>query len=101
MDPLNTKGDTNEIVDQRKHPRKDFPYAVLEFALDHDTTYKTFIGFTLNLSASGLCFYTPERLNKGQEIVIKSNFPDFSKKATVCWIKKYNSAFYKLGLIFS
>src|SRR4030042_3239252 len=86
-----------EIKDQRKHQRQDFSYAAIEYVLHPDNNNQTFIGFALNLSNSGLCFYTPKHLNTGQEVSIKSNLPVFSKKATVCWIEKYDSFFYKMG----
>lgn len=98
--PLDTKNDGNKIKDQRKHQRRDFSYAVVEYVLNSDTTHEILIGFTLNFSDSGMCLYTPKLLNEGQKIIIKSNFPDSSKTAIVKWIEKYDDVFYKVGLVF-
>ncbi|MEW6570211.1 MAG: PilZ domain-containing protein [Nitrospirota bacterium] len=97
MESKQKKGGHN-IEDQRKQSREDFSFTVVEYILP-ETTEK-FIGFTLNLSRSGLCLYTPKLLKKGQEIIIKSDFPLISKKATVCWSEKYDAFYYKVGLEF-
>jgi hypothetical protein len=101
MDSSNLKDAVNEMAEQRKDQRKDFSYGILEYALNHNNNCETYIGFTLNLSDSGICLYTSKHLHEGQEIVIKNDFPDISKKATICWVEKYDSYFYKMGLKFS
>jgi hypothetical protein len=101
MDSSNLKGAVNEMTEQRKHHRKDFSYGILEYSLNLDNNSETYIGFTLNLSDSGVCLYTAKHLREGQEIIIKSNFPAISERATICWVEKYDSFFYKMGLKFS
>jgi len=100
MGTLDAKDDANKIKDKRKHRRQDFSYAVVEYVLNSNTTHETFIGFTLNVSISGLCLYTPKLLGEGQEITIKSTIPSTSKTAIVRWIEKYDDVFYKIGLVF-
>jgi len=97
---LDAKDDGNKIKDKRKHRRQDFSYAVVEYVLNSDTTHETFIGFTLNVSISGLCLYTPKLIEEGQTITIKSAIPATSKTAMVRWIEKYDDVFYKVGLVF-
>ena len=91
----------NDKKNHRKHQRQDFPYAVVEYVLNPYSTNGTFIGFTLNLSDSGLCLYTTKLLNAMQEIVIKGNGLVSSQIATVRWIEKYDDVFYKIGLSFN
>jgi len=100
MGTLDAKDDANKIKDKRKHRRQDFSYAVVEYVLNSNTTHETFIGFTLNVSISGLCLYTSKLLEEGQEITIKSTIPSTSKTAIVRWIEKYDDVFYKIGLVF-
>lgn len=99
MESSDTKNSRNQIMDQRKYQRNNFSHTVVEYVLHPDTTYEIFIGFTLNLSGSGLCLYTPKLLKEGQVIIIKGYIPQLSK-ATVCWIEKYDSLYYKVGLEF-
>jgi hypothetical protein len=94
------KDEGSKIKDKRKQRRQDFSYAVVEYVLNSDNIHETFIGFTLNVSNSGLCLYTPKLLSEGQKIIIKSNLPTPSKTALVRWIKKYDNVFYKVGLVF-
>lgn len=96
---LDSKDGGSKIKDKRKHQRQDFSYAAIEYVLNHNNTHETFIGFTLNISNSGLCLYTPKPLNEGQKIIIKGNFPT-PKTALVRWIEKYDDVFYKVGLVF-
>jgi hypothetical protein len=97
---LDAKDDGSKVKDKRKHRRQDFSYAVLEYVLNYNDTHETFIGFTLNVSISGLCLYTPKLLTEGQKIIIKSAIPTSSKTAMVRWIEKYDDVFYKVGLVF-
>lgn len=97
---VDIKDDGSKIKDKREHRRQDFSYAVVEYVLNSNSTHETFIGFTLNVSSSGLCLYTPKLVTEGQTIIIKSTFPTPSKTAMVRWIEKYDDVFYKVGLIF-
>ncbi len=85
---------------RRKDQRKDFQYIVLEFVLHPDTAYEIYVGYTLNLSDTGMCIYTSAVLMTGQELILKSDEPRFYKKAAVRWVERYDSFFYKVGLEF-
>jgi len=95
-----TKDNGNKIRDKRKNLRQDFSYAVLEYVLNSGNNHEAYIGFTLNVSESGLCIYTPKLLNEGQKITIRGAYPIPSKIAVVKWIEKYDDVFYKVGLVF-
>jgi len=95
-----TKDKGNKMRDKRKTLRQDFSFAVLEYVLNSGNNHEAYIGFTLNVSKFGLCFYTPKVLNEGQKITIKGAYPIPSKTAVVKWTEKYDDVFYKVGLVF-
>lgn len=101
MEQRGTKNTRNEIKKDAGYKKQPFSHTAVEYILHPDTTYRIFLGFTQNLSDSGLCLYTTNCLKKGQEIIVKSCFPYFYKKATVCWVEKYDSFYYRVGLEFS
>ena len=81
--------------------RKDIRYIVchtIEYIIETENKNGTIIGLTVNISNSGLCFYTFKTLLKGQEIKIKRT-PSLSyHSATVRWSQKVTDNFYKVGL---
>jgi hypothetical protein len=100
MESSDEKKSNNLTENRRKDVRKDFSYIVLEFVLHPDTTYEIFVGYTLNLSNTGLCIYTSAVLKTGQTVILKSDTPPLYKKAVVRWVDRYDSFFYKVGLEF-
>lgn len=74
--------------------RKDILYLVchtIEYIVDTETKKEIIIGLTVNISNSGLCFYTFKTLLKGQEIKNQKNsFSSLStyQTVTVQWSKK-------------
>lgn len=86
--------------DRRSHSRYDFPFPVLEYYLNPPADCGTFIGFTIDISDSGLCIKTSKLLNLDQKIIIKSLLFTASKKAVVRWVEHFNDGFYKVGLEF-
>jgi len=88
----------NVTENRRKGQRKDFSYIVLEFVIHPDTTYEIYVGYTLNLSDTGMCIYTSVALEPGQTIILKSDEPRLYKKAVVRWVDRYDSISYKVGL---
>ena len=57
-------------------------------------------GDIVNISAFGLCFNTAMELREGQEIIFKDILPNYYETATVVWIEKTDSEYYKVGLQF-
>jgi PilZ domain-containing protein len=86
--------------DRRDNSRYDFPFPVLEYNLNPSTDCRTFIGFTVNISDSGLCIKTSKLLDIGQKIIIKSLLFTISRQAVVCWVEHLDDGFYKVGLEF-
>jgi hypothetical protein len=100
MEFSDEKNSNNLTENRRKDQRKDFSYIVLEFVLHPDTVYEIYVGYTLNLSDTGMCIYTSAVLQSGQEVILKSDDPQLYRKATVRWVERYDSFFYKVGLEF-
>lgn len=101
MKSTGTKGSSNKIAANGRFQKQNFSHTVVEYILHPDTTYKIFLGFTYNLNDSGFNLYTTKLLKEGQEIIVKSSFPYFCKKAIVCWVEQYDSFYYMVGLEFS
>jgi hypothetical protein len=100
MEYSDEKNSNSLTANRRRGQRKEFSYIVLEFVLHPDTAYEIFVGYSLNLSDSGMCIYTSTVLKTGQEIILKSDQPRLYKKAAVRWVERYDSFFYKVGLEF-
>jgi hypothetical protein len=100
MEHSDEKNSNSLTANRRKDQRKEFSYIVLEFVLHPDTAYEIYVGYSLNLSDSGMCIYTSTVLKTGQEIILKSDQPRLYKKAAVRWVERYDSFFYKVGLEF-
>ena len=59
-------------------------------------------GITLNISDSGICFYTQGRLEQGSTLYVSSRaFWEGPRKGTVMWCRKITEEFYRVGLAFS
>lgn len=98
------------MFDQRKNERYDFSDRKVEYTLTPFSHDEIFDAAVINLSETGLCLLSPNRLSVGQEITIK-NFMTFSSRtAKVIWVEKYDGGFhlnrsdevlFKIGLLFS
>ena len=100
MEYSDDKKSNHLTENRRKDQRKEFSYIVLEFVMHPDTTYEIYVGYTLNISDTGMCIYTSAVLKTGQELILKSDEPRLYKKAAVRWVDRYDSYFYKVGLEF-
>lgn len=71
--------------------RKEMRYVIchtIEYIIGTETSHENARGFIMNISYSGLCFYTQKLLYRGQEIKIKRS-PSLSYQAAkVQWIQK-------------
>lgn len=94
-------GRLEKSSDRRGDSRCDFPFPVLEYSLNPSIDCGTFIGFTINISDSGLCIKTPKLLDLGQKIIIKSLLFTVSRTAVVRWVERLEDGFYKVGLEFA
>jgi putative methionine-R-sulfoxide reductase with GAF domain len=84
---------------QRKYPRYDFTSPV-EYVLESQIDKNNFKGISTNLSKAGMCLLSPHQLNRGQEIQIRSNLPDYNQKAVIRWSTNLNDILCKAGLEF-
>ncbi len=58
-------------------------------------------GITLNISDSGICFYTQGRLEQGTALQISSRaFWEEPRTGTVMWCRKITEELYRVGLTF-
>ena len=101
MESTGTKGSRTEIDEHVGYHKQTGSHTIVEYILHPDTTYKIFLGYTYNLNDYGFCLYTTKLLKKGQEIIIKLTYPYTCRKAVVCWVKQYDSFYYKVGLEFT
>ncbi len=59
-------------------------------------------GITLNISDSGICFYTQMRLEQGATLYVSSKaFWEEPRKGTVMWCRKITEELYRVGLTFN
>ncbi len=84
---------------QREYARRAFSDTI-EYRVTDRFHDKIFLGAAVNISESGMCIYTFDRLAEGETIEINKRLPVACKKATVKWVKAYSGDFYKVGLRF-
>lgn len=90
----------SENIEKRSHYRLDFANP-FEYVLADGPAAGAVKGATLNCSKTGICFFTFSPVADGDEItIVNSLLPMPHKKGRVCWAKKVDDDFYKVGLIF-
>jgi PilZ domain len=83
---------------RRKSVRREF-HAPVEYEIKGAPTDTVFKGHTLNISDSGLCLCLYHRVDKRQEITIKSSrLPFACKKAVVRWVRRVDRSTYMAGV---
>lgn len=82
----------------RKYSRK--PYCNVIKCLNPRSLNKTFTGLSIDISDSGMCLYTSDRLHRGEEILVQEKLPVGYRKANVVWIKSYHTGLHRVGLKF-
>ncbi len=84
--------------ERRKYNRYNFNSA-LEFKMAAGPQNDTFMGYTINVSAAGLCIGLYRRLVPGDQISIQRIFlPFLLGKATVQWVKEIGEDLFVAGL---
>ncbi len=59
-------------------------------------------GITLNISDSGVCFYTQKRLEQGATLYLSSkSFWEKPRMGSVMWCRKITEELYRVGLTFT
>ncbi len=87
----------------RKHQRHAYLQFITFFPLGPQVADGSCRAICVDLSDSGMCVYTSDRLRKGQAILFNDPLPVPGPKATVMWVKEYRitGRFYKSGVMFS
>ena len=94
-------GGTSE---ERRKQRRDLitlPISYSYASLNDSGTYKSLTtnGITLNISDSGMCFYTHVRLDEGLPVNVSSRaIWDTQKKGVIKWCRKITEELYRVGL---
>jgi hypothetical protein len=86
-------------LEKRKFIRHDFAVRVAIKYIIGPSEGEIHKGFLANKSSSGLCLFTYDPLDIGEEIRLKNNFYVPFQKAKVKWIKEVNKQWYAVGLI--
>ena len=84
---------------QRQCPRNR-SLNIIQFCFVNDSPGESRLGTTINISNTGMCLYTFNRLNEGQNIIIKNDVSSLFQKANVRWVQNYGKNFCKAGLMF-
>lgn len=87
----------------RKYRRYPYLQFITFFSLGPQVSEGSRRAICVNLSDSGMCIYTPDRLSKGQALLFNDPLPVKRPKATVRWVKEHplTGSFYKSGIMFS
>ncbi len=73
----------------------------VRFRFVNDSSGELRMGTTINISTTGMCLYTLNRLKEGDSVMIRDDdVLLLSRKATVRWVKNYGKTFCKAGLMF-
>ena len=86
-------------IDKRKFIRHNFPVRVAINYIAGHSEGETHKGYIANKSLSGLCMFTFNPLDIGEDIKLKRNYYVPFHKAEVKWIKEVNKQWYAVGLI--
>jgi hypothetical protein len=85
--------------EKRRHSRNEASYFT-GYSIDLQPENTISNGVITNTSKSGICLLTPKELNKGENILIKSDNSAPAQKATVRWCRNYKNCHYRVGLEF-
>lgn len=89
-------------MDNRSY-RRELYLLPINYVLSANSTQETLTGSTINISNSGACIFSFDRLIEGQEIMITKGLPvsNSFQTCTVRWARKMNDSLYKAGLMFN
>lgn len=92
--------DTSSGSIEKRGESRRLVYYTTRFALDPEETSHS-KGVIINISNSGLCIFSPNPLNKGDEITIKAPLPLLDERFSVRWSNKLLDDFFMVGLMSS
>jgi hypothetical protein len=88
-----------DLEEERPCPRT-VSLNTIQFCFADDVAREPCLGTTINISDTGMCLYTRNRLREGDSIIIKDAVPLPSRRALVRWVKNFGSTLCKAGLMF-
>ncbi len=83
----------------RSHVRYDF-HKEVEYTINEAGAEKIFKGIIINISEAGLGLYVYNPLNRGQEIILKTDIRELNRKGNIRWCTQLGENIYKVGLMF-
>jgi hypothetical protein len=86
-------------LEKRKFIRHDFAIKVPIKYIKGPSEGAIHEGFLANASSSGLCLFTYNNLDIGEEIVLKKNIYIPFQRTKVKWTEEVNKNWYAIGLI--
>ena len=87
-------------IEKRTHYRRNYAN-VIEYEIINGRESGPFKGVTINMSETGLCFFTCTPISENVSIsIVKSTLPIHCKTGTIRWVKALDADFYKIGVIF-
>ena len=81
--------------DKRKEER--YPLCEKVSYVLSDSSNEVFQGLATNISRHGICLHMYHTLEKGTNIILKSDHGNSCKEATLQWIDEMDSGLYKAG----
>lgn len=88
-------------VEKRAHYRRNHAN-VIEYVVTGRQESGPFKGVTINMSETGLCFFTYTPISENVAIsIVKSTLPLHCKTGTIRWVKALDTDFYKIGVMFA
>ena len=96
---------TGGILHEKRRHKRDLVTVPVSYSLagapDAEASGHAVKGITLNVSDSGICFYTQSRLDQGITLYLSSRaFWEEPRKGTVMWCRKITEELYRVGLTF-
>jgi hypothetical protein len=88
----------NDDIERRRHPRSAY-IRTLEYTRS-TTMGDVFLCMSVDISDSGMCVYSSDPLDEGEDIEFKDALRVPQRKACVRWVRKYSRDFFRVGLTF-
>jgi hypothetical protein len=88
---------------ENRNYRRELYLQPINYVLSANSTQETLRGSTINISHSGTCIFSFDRLVEGQNIIITKGLPVSTsfQTCTVRWAMEINGSLYKAGLMFN
>ncbi len=93
---------TGGVAHEKRRHKRDLVTVPVSYSPAQASGAQAANGITLNISDSGICFYTQNRLEQGTILHISSRaFWEEPRTGTVMWCRKITEELYRVGVIFN